>query len=145
MNTARIALAAAAASLTLTAAQAASAAPGEHHPVPVAGPAAATVALTNSDAGKAVVTKVGDSVKVHLTGQRGDGIKWVWSVPASSAPDVLSKVSGASSPNGDSDALFKVVHVGHASLTANRRCVTTAPGHHCPLLVQQWRVAELSR
>lgn len=145
MNTARIALAAAAASLTLTASQVASAAPGAHHPVPVGGPAAPTVVLTNSDSGKIVLMRVGDVVKVHLTGQSGDGVKWAWSVPTSSAPDVLRRVGAVSSPNGDSDARFRVVRVGRASVTADRRCVTTAPGRRCPLLVQQWRIAERSR
>ncbi|MEU5539191.1 hypothetical protein [Streptomyces sp. NPDC020362] len=120
-------LAATAAMVTATA----SAAP---HPAP----ALSSVSLTNADNGRAVAVRVGDEVRVRLTGGRGQGVTWVSSEPVTSEPANLRLSGGAASPSGDAAAVFRAVERGKSEITSARRCVAD-PGHLCPHAVLQWK------
>ncbi|MEU8587450.1 hypothetical protein AB0C59_10660 [Streptomyces sp. NPDC048664] len=111
-------------------------------PPPVLGNS--TVFLGDGDNGRVVRARVGDLVRVHLSGRRGDGVIWAWGSPMTSS-GVLRMVNGGPSRNGDSDALFRVVRPGRDSLSDSSQCVVRAPGRRCPMIAQQWMVTVLAR
>ncbi|MYU55331.1 MULTISPECIES: hypothetical protein [Streptomyces] len=102
--------------------------------------AARSVTLTNADDGRTVTVARGDTVTVKLTGIRDQGVRWAWSEPAATAPGVLRRSRGGTSPDGGASAVFRAVGRGTSDVTAYRRCVA-APGHVCPRIVIRWRAA----
>ncbi|MCW7940669.1 hypothetical protein AAW14_01125 [Streptomyces hygroscopicus] len=98
------------------------------------------VTLTNGDDGRTISVHTGDEITVRLKGIVGDGEMWRWSVPKSSAPAVLRQIAGGTSPNGDSQAVFRVSGVGTSDITAQKACQVTRPGHMCPHIVTRWKV-----
>ncbi|GGV03937.1 hypothetical protein GCM10010211_83970 [Streptomyces albospinus] len=101
--------------------------------------ARSAASLSNADDGRAISTAPGDAIRVNLKALRGDGVKWVWDVPAASATDVLARTTGGTAPNGDAKAAFRAEENGRSTITAHRRCVVTAPGRSCPHVVTTWK------
>lgn len=89
------------------------------------------ITLTNADNGHTVPVRVGDEVRVRLTGSRDQGITWVWSEPVASVPANLQRTGGGTAPNGDVTAVFRATGYGTSAITTIRRCIST-PGHKCP-------------
>ncbi len=101
--------------------------------------AASTVKLSNAENGRTVSLRRTDVVPVHLRAIRGAHEKWVWDVPRSSSPEVLSRTSGGTSPGGDAEATFRAVDNGSSDITAHRRCIAD-PGYACPHVIIPWKV-----
>lgn len=97
------------------------------------------VKLSNADNGRTVFATLGEKVEVNLKATSGNGVKWVWDVPVTSAPHVLRRVSGGTAPSGDARATFRAEELGRSTIIAPSRCVVTAPGHICPHLGVLWR------
>ncbi|MBB4893469.1 hypothetical protein FHS39_002500 [Streptomyces olivoverticillatus] len=124
--------------MTATAASASTAVPAPRPPDPAT--AARTVTLTNHDDGRTVVVHPGDVVDVRLTGLREKGVTWVWSDLAITAPHLLRRVGGGTTPGGDARAVLRAVGRGHGDIAAVRHCVA-APGHVCSHAVVNWKAA----
>ncbi|MEV7025443.1 hypothetical protein [Kitasatospora sp. NPDC093558] len=107
--------------------------------VPDARATSAVLYLTNADHGRTVAVSVGDVIEVHLSAVRTNGATWVWiDVPAASDPNVLNRVSGGVSVNGDTDAVFSATTAGTSDITAYSRCVPD-PGYACPAVLVPWK------
>ncbi|MFK0290180.1 hypothetical protein ACIQU6_06805 [Streptomyces sp. NPDC090442] len=105
---------------------------------PGAASATHSVVLTGRDNGRTLTVRSGDVVEVRLTGERGPGTTFAWSVPASSATAVLKRTAAGTTPTGGAAARFVATGQGTAALTAQRTC-HASPGHVCPHVVLPWR------
>ncbi|WP_329375097.1 MULTISPECIES: hypothetical protein [unclassified Streptomyces] len=99
---------------------------------------AAHVVLTNADNGRTVSAHAGDEVKVDLTGYRGNGLTYSWSIPVSGDSTVLRRTGGRTTPTGSATARFHAEKDGTATLSAQRHC-RPGPGRICPLVVTPWK------
>lgn len=102
-------------------------------------PTAQRVVLTNADNGRSLVLAAGDDVDVRLTGFRSQGLNYTWSVPQSSAPDVLRRTAGGTTPTGSANGVLHAEHLGTTTITATRHC-RPDPGRICPGAVLLWKV-----
>ncbi|WP_190107966.1 hypothetical protein [Streptomyces cinnamoneus] len=82
---------------------------------------------------------LGDDIEVRLAAYREDGLNYTWSTPQSNDATVLRRTSGGETPNGSASAVFRQVHAGTATISAQRHC-RPDPGRACPLVVSSWRV-----
>ncbi|KUL51372.1 hypothetical protein ADL22_06105 [Streptomyces sp. NRRL F-4489] len=101
-------------------------------------PAPHRVVLTERDNGRALSVRRGEVVEVRLTGARGRGTTFTWSLPVSNAPAVLRRTAAGRTPTGGAAARFTAVGRGTSALTAHRTC-RAAPGHVCSQAVLSWR------
>ncbi|MGP9017777.1 hypothetical protein ACT1U9_05125 [Streptomyces sp. BR1] len=102
-------------------------------------PTAQRVTLTNADNGRSVALAAGDDVSVTLTGYRSQGLNYTWSIPRSSAPDVLHRTAGGTTPTGSASGVLHADHLGVATITGTRHC-RPDPGRICPGAVLLWKV-----
>ena len=79
---------------------------------------AATSILTNASNGQAIAATTGDAIKVQLTSEQGQGLKWTWSRPTSSDQSVVRPSGSAMSPDGSASGTFEVQDTGSATISA---------------------------
>ena len=84
-------------------------------PVPTSGAKAARSIRIDEHSGP-VSVPLGSQIDVELTGDATDR----WSEPSTPTPDVLERVSGGATPDGNARALFQAVSVGHGFILLER-------------------------
>ncbi|MFB9927967.1 hypothetical protein ACFORO_19890 [Amycolatopsis halotolerans] len=105
---------------------------------PAAAEPSGRIVLTNTENGRSVHAKIGDTIEVRLTGYRDSGVTYSWSIPQSAEPQVLHRVAGAAKPDGGASAVFHAEQEGTVTLSAARACYPGA-GHGCPHVVTPWK------
>lgn len=106
---------------------------------PAAAEPTGRIVLTNTDNGRSVHAKTGDTIEVRLTGYRDHGVTYSWSVPQSAEPQVLHRVAGTAKPGGGASAVFHAEREGTVTLSARRACHPDA-GRTCPYVVTPWKI-----
>lgn len=84
-------------------------------PSPTSGAKAARSVRIDERSGP-VTVPVGGQIDVELTGDATDR----WSEPSTPTPDVLDRVSGGATPDGNARALFQAVAAGHGFILLER-------------------------
>jgi predicted secreted protein len=101
--------------------------------------ASGTITLGNASNGSSVTVTQGTKVVVDLKGSVGTGTEFLWSLPTTSQPSVLS-LRSESERGAETRAVYVAAQTGSTTITSDEACRVTAQGHACPLFILLWRV-----